>query len=506
MSNFFNILQRRMTASSSRVFMQLDDGSEFSYKQADKLSAQMANKLTSLGLAPGSRITAQVEKSPQAVILFLACMRAGFIFHPLNTAYTLHELEYFLEDAKPSVVVCDPSNLDTVRDLAERHKTPHIETMGVDGKGTLWESLDNCDGNFKTVWRDRNDTALLIYTSGTTGKPKGAMITHRNLAFNSHSMVQVWKWEAEDILVHVLPLFHIHGLCFALLCPIMCGSRILFQQRFSVTRTIELLAQATAMMAVPTVYTRLLGDERFNRTACANIRIFISGSAPMLSETFNEIEQRCGHQIVERYGMSEAQIIASNPIEGIRRAGTVGTAIPQVHLRVCDENGSPVPSGQPGILEVKGPNVFQGYWRNIVATQKAIRTDGYFITGDIVTMDDDGIVTIVGRASDLIVSGGFNIYPKEIEIQLNRIDGISDCAVIGAAHPDLGEGVVAVVVSNTQELGETSVVNALTDTLSGFKIPKKFVFVDELPTNAMGKVEKNALREQYKNVFANETD
>ncbi len=502
MSNFFDTLHQRMTASSNRVFIQLNDGSTISYGQADKLCAQLANKLTALGLSPGDRVTAQVEKSPQAVIVFLACMRAGFIFHPLNTAYTAHELEYFIDDAMPSVIVCDPSNSNTVSDLARRNQVNHVATMDANGQGTLWDKLDEFDGNFETAPCDSEDIALLIYTSGTTGKPKGAMITHRNLAFNARAMVDIWKWEAQDVLAHVLPLFHIHGLCFALLCPMMCGARILFQQHFSVNKTIELLASITAMMAVPTIYTRLLSDERFNRETCRNIRIFISGSAPMLPETFAEIEQRCGLRVVERYGMSEAQIITSNPVDGVQRPGTVGSALPEVRLRVRDDAGGELKTGHPGILEVKGPNVFKGYWQNHEATQKAIRADGYFITGDIATIDDCGVVSIVGRSSDLIVTGGFNVYPKEIEIELNQIDGVTDSAVIGTAHPDLGEAVVAIVVSSNKAVDEAHIASSLANTLSRFKLPKKYIFLDELPTNAMGKVEKNALRKQYKNVFA----
>ncbi len=502
MSNFFSLLHERMQASADRVFLELEDQTSITYRDADRISAQVANRLAASGLEPGDRITVQVEKSAHVVILYLACLRSGLVFHPLNTAYTLHELEHFFEDAQPSLVVCRPGVADEVRQLASRFSIEHVETLDADGSGSLWELVSNQHNEFEVTERSPDDTALLIYTSGTTGKPKGAMITHDNLSSNILALMEFWEWEAEDVILHVLPLFHVHGLCPALHCPIMGGSKILFQNRFSVNETINLIPCATVLMAVPTVYTRLLSDDRLTGELCQDIRIFLSGSAPLLPETAYEFERRTGHRIMERYGMSEGQMISSNPVRGERLIGTVGLAFPGINLRICDESGEQLDQGEIGMLEIKGPNVFSGYWRNPAATEKAFRSDGYFITGDLGTIDENGYLSIVGRESDLIISAGYNIYPKEVEDQLNQVAGVVDSAVFAVPHPDLGEAVFATVVKEKiATVTSDDIVSTIKEKLSSFKIPKKIEFVDELPRNAMGKVEKKQLRIRHQSEF-----
>ena len=503
-NNFFELIQQQILESSQKTFLELHDSHLISFADVNRLSAQLANKLNELGLQPGDRITAQVDKSAQAVLLYLACIRAGLIFHPLNTAYTLKELDYFLEDAQPTLFVCGSKRADEATELTGKHKIQLVETLEANGTGTLCEDIADYDEHFETVVRDGNDTALLIYTSGTTGKPKGAMITHENISSNAASLSQVWGWQKSDVLLHVLPIFHVHGLCVALHIPLLMGTKILFQPRFSVTETIRLLPQSTVMMAVPTIYTRLLSDVEFKKDVCDGMRLFVSGSAPLLPETFTQFEQRTGHRILERYGMSEAQMITSNPLHGVRRGGTVGFPLPGVEVRVCDDDGRPLECGEVGALEIKGPNVFRGYWCNPAATKSTFREDGYFITGDVARIDEAGVVTIVGREKDLIISAGFNIYPSEIEFQINQIPLVSDSAVFGVPHPDLGEGVVAAVIRQSDRLSKLQIREFLEKNLSAFKIPRHIVFVEAFPRNAMGKIEKNRLRDSYRSVFSDE--
>lgn len=501
-NNFFELIQRQMLESSQKTFLELHDSRSISFSDTNRLSAQLANKLNELGLQPGDRVTAQIDKSAQAVLLYLACIRAGLIFHPLNTAYTLKELDHFLEDAQPMLLVCGSKRADEATELTGKHDIRLVETLESNGTGTLCEDIADYDERFETVVRDGDDTALLIYTSGTTGKPKGAMISHKNISSNAASLSQVWGWQKNDVLLHVLPIFHVHGLCVALHIPLLMGTKILFQPRFSVTDTIKLLPQSTVMMAVPTIYTRLLADAEFKRDVCDGMRLFLSGSAPLLPETFTQFEQRTGHRILERYGMSEAQMITSNPLNGVRRGGTVGFPLAGVEVRVCDDDGRPLECGEIGTLEIKGPNVFRGYWRNPDATKSTFREDGYFITGDVAKIDEEGVVSIVGREKDLIISAGFNIYPSEIEFQINQIPLISDSAVFGVPHPDLGEGVVAAVIRQSDRLSELQISESLEKNLSAFKVPRQILFVDEFPRNAMGKIEKNRLRESYRAIFS----
>ena len=491
-----------MHESSDRVFLDLPDLTSVTYGEADSLSAQLANRLTELALQPGDRVTAQVEKSVQCLILYLACLRAGFIFHPLNTAYTATELEHFFTDAEPALVVCSPSRFDETESLAKQHGINHVLTLDADGSGSLWSNISSYSREFPVAHQEPDDIALLVYTSGTTGKPKGAMITHKNIATNANALTQTWNWKQQDVLVHVLPLFHIHGLCISLHCAMTYASRVIFRSKFSLTETLSLIPQCSVFMAVPTIYTRLLTDQRLGPELCSKTRLFISGSAPLLPETFAEFEQRTGHRILERYGMTETAMMASNPLHGERIGGTVGTALPDINLRLCGENGETLEAGETGVLEVKGPNVFKGYWRNPEATSKCIRDDGYFVTGDLATIDHRGVVTIVGRLNDLIISAGFNIYPREIEIYLNQIPGIEESAVFGVFHSDLGEAVMAAIITRQQaSVTEVAMRAALEGRISAFKIPKKFVVVEEFPRNAMGKVEKNRLRTFYDDTF-----
>ena len=501
--NFFIAIQQQMSKSSGRTFLELEGGASITFMEVDSLTAKLANKLAELGLQPGDRVTVQVDKSPQAVMLYLACLRAGLIFHPLNMAYTLQELDHFLADSRPSLLVCNAARKAQAAALIQKHAVEHVHTLEANGQGTLWAGLSDYSQDFPVVPRQSDDAALLIYTSGTTGKPKGAVITHENIASNAVALTRVWDWQTQDVLLHVLPIFHVHGLCVGLHLPLLAGSKIIFQPKFSVAKTIKLLPHASVMMAVPTIYTRLLTDSRFNRKLCATLRLFISGSAPLLPETFTEFELRTGHRILERYGMTESQMISSNPLQGTRRGGTVGFALPGVALRICDASGATLNHNEIGILEIKGPNVFKGYWQNPEATQATFRDDGYFITGDIASVDENGVLSIVGREKDLIISAGLNIYPSEIELHINQIPDVIDSAVFGAPHTDLGEGVVAAVIRRSNELSTADINQALEKDLSAFKLPRHIVFVEQFPRNAMGKIEKNRLRDQYQSVFSN---
>ena len=502
--NLFCMFEQQMLDAPDRVLLKLHDSRQITYGEANALSARLANKLNDLGLQPGDRVTAQVEKSHQAVLLYLACLRAGIVFHPLNTAYTLNELDHFIQDAQPTLFVCGSTRAIEAQDVVEKTAVNSILTLDADGSGSLWDNISTFGDSFETIHRTKDETALLIYTSGTTGKPKGAMITHQNVSSNARSLISSWDWRLQDVLLHVLPLFHVHGLCVGLHLPMALGSKIVFQPRFSVERTIGLIPQSTVMMAVPTIYTRLLSDPRLNQILCEGMRLFISGSAPLLPETFMQFEQRTGHEILERYGMTEAQMITSNPLRGERISGTVGFPLHDVKLRICDDDGRALKRGEVGSLEIKGPNVFKGYWRNPDATQKAFRDEGYFVTGDVGFIGENQYLSIVGREVDLIISAGLNVYPREVELEINQVLHVSDSAVFGVPHPDLGEGVVAAVIRQTDELTESEIISNLAKNLSAFKVPRKIIFVDEFPRNAMGKIEKARLRGQYRSVFSGE--
>ena len=479
------------------------DGSELSGADLYALSGQIAHVLVRAGVTPEDRVMVQTEKSVEALALYLACLRAGALFLPLNTAYTSAELAYFLGDAEPTVVVCSPQAQDNLEAMATPSTT--VLTLAGDGSGTLIEQARTAPNDFDTVARAPDDLAVILYTSGTTGRSKGAMLSHNNLLSNAISLVEAWHFTSNDTLLHALPIFHAHGLFVATNVMLKAGGRMIFLPNFDVETVLANLPKATTMMGVPTFYTRLLTDPRFTRESSAHMRLFISGSAPLLAETHHAFEARTGHRILERYGMTETTMNTSNPYEGERRAGTVGFPLPGVEARITDaETGEAVADGTPGFLEVRGPNVFRGYWRMPEKTAEEFRGDGFFVTGDIALIDADGYISIVGRAKDLIISGGYNVYPKEVETEIDLLDGVLESAVIGVPHPDFGEAVVAVVVRNSpQSIDEPTVIAASKEVLAGFKCPKSVSFLDSLPRNTMGKVQKNELRKMFAGTFKN---
>jgi malonyl-CoA/methylmalonyl-CoA synthetase len=475
----------------------------FSYAALDEATARLAGRLRRLGVAPGDRVAAQVEKSPEALFLYLACMRAGGVYLPLNTAYRRDELVYFLEDAEPALVVCDPAREAEFREIARARGVAKVATLDAAGQGSLSADLADEDPDFPPHPAAGNDLAALLYTSGTTGRPKGAMLSHRNLSSNAVTLNRVWGFRADDVLLHGLPVFHTHGLFVATNCALLSGATMLFLPRFDAAEVVRLLPRATVMMGVPTHYTRLLGEPGFDAEACSNMRLFISGSAPLLEETFHAFQERAGHTILERYGMTETGMNTSNPLEGARLPGSVGRPLPDVEARVVGPDGDPLPAGETGALEVKGPNVFSGYWRKSEKTAEVFRADGFFVTGDLARIDEEGRVSIVGRSKDLIISGGFNVYPKEVELVIDALEGISESAVIGLPHPDFGEAVAAVVVAAPAdaEPDPRALILDLKERIAGYKVPKQVFFLDELPRNSMGKVQKNVLRERYAQAF-----
>jgi malonyl-CoA/methylmalonyl-CoA synthetase len=502
--NIYSLFAGRFPSDRRAPFIETPAGGHYSYADLERESARYARFLTDLGLQPGDRVAAQIEKSSAAVFLYLGCLRAGLIYLPLNPAYRAAEIEYYLDDAEPGTVVCGPSDLAGMRDLARPRGLQHIYTLDADGQGTLAEACRSVGGEYDTCNVAPDDTAVLLYTSGTTGRPKGAMLTHGNLAANALALHQAWGWRPDDVLLHALPLFHIHGLFVACHCVLLNGTKMILLPKFDVATVMQSLPRATVFMGVPTFYTRLLAEPAFNRDVCGRMRLFVSGSAPLLPQTFDEFRQRTGHTILERYGMTETGMNTSNPLDGPRRPGTVGKPLPGVSLRIVNDMNQPLPAGEVGQLQVKGDNVFKGYWRLPEKTAEEFTADGYFRTGDLARMDNDGYVSIVGRSKDLIISGGLNIYPKEIESYLDNIDGVRESAVIGAAHPDFGEAVVAVVVRapGSEDVTEADILAALKQKIAGFKVPKRVFFVPELPRNTMGKVQKNLLRERYTDLSA----
>jgi len=483
-------------------FLFLEDGSTLSYDAFIRLAARIAHVLQDGGVKPGDRVAVQVRKSAEALALYAACIQAGAIFLPLNTAYTPSEVEYFVGNAEPRLVVCDGASHAALLPIAEKAGA-RLMTLNGDGTGTLTAEAAGKAEHFDTVARSGDDLAAFLYTSGTTGRSKGAMLTQDNLLSNAKSLVEAWRFTASDVLLHALPIFHTHGLFVACNVVLLAGGSMIFLPTFKTDEMIGWLPKATSMMGVPTFYTRLLDDPRFTKELAAHMRLFTSGSAPLLAETHNAFEARTGHRILERYGMTETNMTTSNPYDGERRAGTVGFPLPAVEIRVVDpETRTVLPDGEVGVLEVRGPNVFKGYWRMPEKTKEEFRDDGFFITGDVVTIDSDGYVQIVGRAKDLIISGGFNIYPKEVELLLDEQEGVLESAVIGVPHPDFGEGVVGVVVPKKgSAIDEQQLLAAIHDRIARFKQPKRIFTVDELPRNTMGKVQKNILRDRFGTTF-----
>jgi len=468
-------------------------GPTLSYADLAAQSARYAHALTEAGCRPGDRVAVQVDKHWHVLPLYLACLRAKLVYLPLNTGYQKGELAYFFGDATPRVIVCRPDALGVVASLAGGATVLTLDAHG----GELADRAAGRPETFETAWCGPDDLAAILYTSGTTGRSKGAMITHRNLASNALALVQSWGFTRGDVLLHALPIYHVHGLFVAIHCVLMSGSRMLWLSRFDPKEVVALLPRATTMMGVPTFYTRLLAESAFTREACASVRLFVSGSAPLLAETFRSFEERTGHRILERYGMTETGMNTSNPLAGERRPGTVGTPLPGVSVRIVGDSGVPSPRGTVGGIEVKGPNVFAGYWNMPEKTREEFTADGWFRTGDVGRMSDDGYVEIVGRAKDLIITGGLNVYPKEIEECIDAMDGVVESAVVGVPDPDFGEAVVAVVIAQPgHRLTETGVIDALKSEIARFKVPKRVLFATELPRNAMGKVQKNVLRDK----------
>ncbi|ASY61084.1 malonyl-CoA synthase [Sinorhizobium sp. CCBAU 05631] len=488
--------------SPDAVFIETDDGTTWTYRDMLECSARIANAIVVCGVDPGDRVVVQVPKSAEALMLYLACVRAGAIYLPLNTAYTAVELEYFISDAAPKLVITSPDAAEHLKNCVFQAGA-RLETLGANGEGTLLEFTGDQPGAFVDARRNPDDLAAILYTSGTTGRSKGAMLSHDNLLSNVLALQERWHFSSADRLIHALPLFHAHGLFVAANLTLLSGSRMDLLSKFDVDRIFAVLPRATIMMGVPTFYTRLLQDARLTAESTRHIRVFISGSAPLLADTHSSFFERTGQAILERYGMTETNMITSNPYDGARVPGSVGYALPGVSVRVTDPTtGAQLAAGEPGMIEVKGPNVFKGYWNLPEKTKEEFRDDGYFITGDIGIMEPDGRLAIIGRNKDLIISGGYNVYPSEVENELNAIEGIVESAVIGIPHRDLGEAVTAVVVREPgAKVDAAAIATGIERRLARFKQPKRVIFLDLLPRNAMGKVQKNVLRDTYRNLF-----
>jgi malonyl-CoA/methylmalonyl-CoA synthetase len=501
-ANLYAVFRQRFPSDLDDCWLETSDGLYYSWRDLERGSAKIANLLASLNLPVGARVAAQVEKSAEALMLYLATIRAGFVYLPLNTAYRASEMAYFIENASPSVVVCAPKNFGWIAQTAFARGTAHIFTLDEPSQGrnsgSLLSRAVHFGDRFDTVHRHSDDLAAILYTSGTTGRSKGAMLTHGNLVSNIATLHNVWQWQQGDVLLHALPLFHIHGLFVAAHGALYSGSKMIFLPKFGGSEVIRHLPRSTIFMGVPTYYVRLLADSAFLREACASMRLFISGSAPLLSDTFVQFAELTGHKILERYGMSETAMLTSNPYQGPRKPGTVGPALPGVSVRIVDADGLACADNTVGEIQVKGPNVFKGYWQMPDKTAEEFTDDGYFKTGDVGFFDDDHYLNIVGRSKDLIITGGYNVYPKEIEALIDELPGVLESAVIGVPHPDFGEAVVAVIVPRAGvTLVEQEIIQALKNSVANFKVPKQVHVVDELPRNAMGKVQKNRLRDQF---------
>lgn len=473
-----------------------------SYSAIAKLTAQCANTIVEAGLQPGDRLVAQVGKSVNALALYLGCVQAGVVYLPLNNAYTADEVEYFLVDSGAKLFICDPDSEKELTTTTSKNNVILLTQTATGKAGSFVERVQVASDQFDTASRDPDDIAALLYTSGTTGRSKGAMLTQKNLLSNSQALLQLWQFTEQDVLLHALPVFHTHGLFVASNVILLASAKMIFEPKFDVNRMIDQLPHATTMMGVPTFYTRLLDEQRFNKELVHDMRLFISGSAPLLAETHRQFEQRTGHRILERYGMTETNMNTSNPYNADRRAGTVGLPLPGVEVEITDPNtGDTLPDGEIGNIEVRGPNVFKGYWNMPEKTAEELRANGFFITGDLGQKDADGYISIVGRNKDLIISGGFNIYPKEIELLLDDQPGVKESAVVGVPHPDFGETVLAVLVAEDDSIDIEIIETAIKKSLARFKHPRKILIVDHLPRNTMGKVQKNLLREEYSEMF-----
>jgi malonyl-CoA/methylmalonyl-CoA synthetase len=496
--NLYSLFESRFPRDREAPLLILEDGTTVSYAQAHAGAGRYAALFASLGLAPGDRVAVQVEKSPEALLAYLGCLRAGLAYLPLNSAYQEGEVAYFLQNAEPRAIVAQPKTLAWMEPLAARLGIRHVFSLDEQGRGSLAERAAGMEARFPTVERSGDDLAAILYTSGTTGRSKGAMISHRNLASNAQVLHREWGFGPGDVLVHMLPLFHVHGLFVACHCILMNGTAMRFHAKFDAARALEDFARSTVFMGVPTFYTRLLAEPGLTREACSRMRLFVSGSAPLLAETHVDFEARTGHRILERYGMTETGMLTSNPLAGDRRAGSVGPPLPGTEVRIVDDNGTPCAVDEVGDVQVRGANVFSGYWRMPEKNREEFTSDGFFRTGDVGSLSADGYLTIVGRSKDLIITGGYNVYPKEIELALDEMAEVQESAVVGVPHPDFGEAVTAVVVPKAgARLAEAELIAALKQRLANFKVPKRVYVVKELPRNAMGKVQKNVLRERY---------
>ena len=501
-NNLFAALRSAFPIDLNAIAVETDNGLNYSWHDMDRATAMLANLLVSLKLPAGARIAVQVEKSVEAMLLYLATLRAGYVFLPLNTAYQSAEIEYFIGNAKPAVVVCSKKNFGWVSKIAFKAGTQNVFTLDDDRTGSLLDRAAHCSDQHAVAVKGVDDLAAILYTSGTTGRSKGAMLSHGNMLSNALVLKDYWAWQPGDVLIHALPIFHVHGLFVALHGALINGSKMIWCARFDSKFVLKKLPEATVFMGVPTLYVRLLSEPGLDKNAVRNMRLFVAGSAPLLLETFNEWQLKTGHTILERYGMSETAMLTSNPYQGERRGGTVGFALPGVHLRVTDDDGHALGVDEIGGIEVKGPNVFKGYWRMPEKTSEEFTADGFFKTGDVGKIDARGYITIVGRSKDLIISGGYNVYPAEIEGYINDLPGVLESALVGVPHPDFGEVGVAVVVAKPGALLKPeAVIAALKSKLANFKVPKQCFAVAELPRNTMGKVQKNLLREQYKTLF-----
>ncbi len=518
--NLFTLFHSRFPADKSRVIIETESGRSITVSEFETTIGKYANLIRTLDISPGERVAIQVEKSPEALMLYLACLKTGVVYLPLNSAYRGDEISYFLGDAQPALVIHSPQDDDWMLPLCERLNIAHRFAMNESGSGSWETNASKCPSNnvfeSETVPRSDNDLAAILYTSGTTGRSKGAMITHRNLSSNALTLHQHWGFRPGDVLLHALPLFHVHGLFVAAHTALLNarhGGRIIFHNKFDSKAVVAALKGVTVFMGVPTMYTRLLAEPALTQAACKNMRLFVSGSAPLLPETFSEFQTRTGHTILERYGMTETGMIASNPLQGERKSGTVGRALPGVTVRIMNDDGGNTKRNEIGGLQVKGPNVLPGYWRMPEKNREEFTEDGFFKTGDLGLYDADGYISIVGRSKDLVISGGYNIYPKELELLVDEMDGVSESAVIGLPHPDFGEAMVVVLVARRPQplnslldggfepISESAVIAVMKTKVANFKVPKRVFIVDDLPRNAMGKVQKNELRKRYASTF-----
>ena len=509
--NLYEALRAQFPQQLDTTAVETQDGLQYSWRDLERASAMLANLLEGLNIPKGARIAVQVEKSVEAMVLYLATVRAGFVFLPLNTAYQSAEIQYFIENAEPAVVVCSGANFGWVSKIAFKAGTQYVFTLNDDRTGSLLDRAVHCSDLHSVSHNKQDDMAAILYTSGTTGRSKGAMLSHGNLLSNAQTLKTYWGWRAGDVLIHALPIFHVHGLFVAIHGALLNGSKMIWLSKFDPQYVIRKMPEATVFMGVPTLYVRMLSEPTLTQQQAAHMRLFIAGSAPLLIETFKEWQERTGHTILERYGMSETIMLTSNPYaadarhadQSERRGGTVGFPLPGVQLRVHNDAGQALSVEEIGGIQVKGPNVFAGYWRMPEKTQEEFTADGFFKTGDVGKIDKRGYVVIVGRSKDLIISGGYNVYPAEIEGYINDMPGVAESALVGVPHPDFGEvGVAVVIAKSGAHVSGDAIIAALKSQLANFKIPKKCFVVEALPRNTMGKVQKNLLRDQYKRLYS----